>query len=178
MIVELLAEDIAELPEQASVADSFARGLGALASRPTHGRPRERPHTAAGVAELTHLYAAAAAELRMYRFSYTVRRGEYERSAEEYEGLEAALAAARRELVPQLRARLGELRQEEARLEQALREHGLDPLSIGPHVPQGRALDPTPRPDEGVPQPRSLTPLAPRPPLRERLRKRKWRDAR
>lgn len=173
MIVELLAEDLAELPEGATVAAAFAHGLEALGARPTHDRPRERPHTAAGAAELAHLYAAAAAELRMLRFSYGIRRREYEQSAEEYDGLESALGAARRELVPELRGRLGELRSEEARLEQALRERGVDPQTIGPQVPEGRALDPTPRPDEGIQQPRRLPPLAPRRRLRDRLRRRK-----
>ena len=146
-------------------------------ARPTHTRPRERPRTEAGVAELVHLYAAAAAELRMLRFSYELRRHEYARSAAEYDGIEAAMAAARRSVVPRLRAQLGELRREEAALEQELRRRGVDPDPIGPRVPEGRALDPTPRPDEGIPQPRRLAPLAPRPPLRDRLASR-WRGRR
>lgn len=173
MIVELLLEDVSELPASATAGDAFARGLEALGARPMHDRPCERPHSAAGVVELTHLYAATAAELRMVRFSYGVRRDEYRRSADEYDGLESALAGARRELVPELRARLGRLRREEEQLERRLRERGVDPRTIGPQVRAGRALDPTPRPGEGIPQPRLLAPLAPRPRLRDRIRRRR-----
>jgi hypothetical protein len=178
MTVELLREDIAELPAGRGVEEAAARGLEALGTRPICDRPREAPGSAAAVAELVHLYAAAAAELRMLRFSYGLRKGEYSRSAAEYEELESALAAARRDLVPRLRSRLGDLRGEERRLELALRERGLDPGAIGPLVPDGQALDPTPRPGEGMPQPRRLTPLAPRPGLRDRFRRRTGSDAR
>jgi hypothetical protein len=183
MIVELLADDADALgdasggngsggPDQAA-REAFERGLEALGSRPGHDRPVERPATPAGVNELLHLYAAAAAELRLLRFSYEARKEAYDRSAREYGELEEQLLGARRGVVPALRARLAEVRAEEEELERRLRAAGLEPDAIGPRVPAGRALDPTPRPGELPPASRALAPLERRPGLRDRLRRRR-----
>ena len=65
--------------------------------------------------------------------------------------------------MPALRERLRRLRVHEAALERKLRERGIDPDTIGPKVPEGEAIDPSPRPGESSPaERRAFPPLPPR----------------
>lgn len=163
MRVAFLAADLEEF-ERAGIdsGDALARGLAALAGPPAPDRPAEPPGTEAGVRELVHVYAEALAHLRALRFGYVTRSVEYERSRRRYDLVESATADLRREVAPRLRARLRELREHERELEDRLAERGIDPDPIGPCVPEGLAIDPTPRPGEGPVARRTLPPLRPR----------------
>ncbi|MGB2952834.1 MAG: hypothetical protein WBB74_05520 [Gaiellaceae bacterium] len=170
MRIELLAADREEFGAAGiEPEDAFRRGVAALGSRPTHGKPREAPGTAAGVEELVHLYAEAAADMRLLRFSFATKAGDYHRSRERYDAVESSMADLKKGKVPALRARLRELRSHEAELERKLRECGRDPGRIGPRVPAETAIDPTPKPGEGDEGRRTLPPLPPRTRLLARL---------
>jgi len=171
--VELLQADLDELePLGIRVEDAFARGSGAVLARTVRDAPTEPPGTERGLAELVDLYAETAADMRLLRFSYALRQPGYRRSRSRYDAVESQLAEASRKLAPSLRARLRHLRGEEARLEAELRALGIDPSLIGPHVPQGRAIDPSVRPGEHRAKRRALAPLPPRRSWLERLRRR------
>ncbi len=163
MKVELLVSDLEEL-ERTGIdpEEAFVRGYRALGARPTHDKLRERPETREGVEELVHLYAEAAADMRLLQFAYTTRAGDYERSRGRYYAVESGMADLQREVAPRLRARLRELHAHEATLERKLRERGIDPDAIGPKVPEGTAIDPTPKPGEGDEPKQTFAPLPPR----------------
>ena len=170
MKVELLEADLDELGAAGiEPHEAFARGLKALGRRPIHEKPREVPGTAAATAELVHLVAEATADLRLLRFSFATKAGDYHRSRARHDAVDREMADLRRELAPRFRARLRELRLREAELERELRERGVDPSPIGPHVPRGEAVDPTPKPGEGDEERQRLSRLPPRRGLFERL---------
>jgi hypothetical protein len=170
--VQLLAADNVELEELGlAPVEAFERGVLEL-GRQDADRPQEEPATEAATHELVHLYARVAADVRQLRFEYATKAAEYERSRREYDDLERALAGLGREVVPAGRARLDALRRRESGLERELAARGIDGSAIGPHVPPGTAIDPTPRPGEGEPQPRILPRLSGRPTIGECLRRR------
>jgi hypothetical protein len=170
MRIELLEADLRELANAGIAPDeAFHRGAADLGNRPTHEKPRERAGTPAGVDELIHLSAEAAADMGLLRFAYATKAGDYHRSREHHDAVESTIAELQREVVPVLRARLRELRVREAELEQALRARGVDPAPIGPRVPPGTAIDPTPKPGESGEDRLTLLPLPPRRNLLDRL---------
>lgn len=170
MKVELLAADVRDLEEFGTrVSDSFDRGCAAIGDRRTHARIEERPHTDEGLAELVDLFAERSADLRLVRFSYATKKAQYARSTQSYDDIEEYLRLVRRDVAPALRARLRELRAREAELEHALAERGIDARAVGPLVPDGSAVDPTPKPGEGPAQRVRLAPLPPKRSLLWRL---------
>ncbi|MER3410462.1 MAG: hypothetical protein C4306_10320 [Thermoleophilia bacterium] len=169
MRLELLEADVAELQAMGlTPPQALRRGLGALGARPTYERLRETAVTPESLQELVHFYADQAADLRLLRFTYATRMPAFERARRCYEGVEQKTAELRRRVVPELKARLRAVREEEEALERALRERGLDPGRIGPRVPPAQAIDPRPMPWEGDPEPLTLSP----PPVRSSLRER------
>lgn len=170
MKARLLAADLDELEQLGIEPDeALQRARAALGNRPIHDKPRETPGTEAAVEELVHLLAETAADMRLLQFSYTTKARDYQRSRARYDDVEGAMADLRRDVVPQLRARLRELRAREGALERELRERGIDPDRIGPIVPPETAVDPRPRPGEGEPERRTIPPLPPRRSPLERL---------
>jgi hypothetical protein len=171
MKVELLEADLDELRElEIEPQTAFDRGCAAIGNRRTHDRLHESPST--GLAELVDLFAERAADTRLIRFSYATKNPEYERSAQGYDEIEGVLRELRREVAPRLRARLRELRAREAELERELALRGVDPTTIGPLVPPGTAIDPTPKPGEGPERRRQFPRLPPRKRLIDRLLRR------
>lgn len=165
MKVELLAEDARELDELGiSPREAVARGAHAIGNRVTHDRL-----SGGDLGELVDLFAERSADLHLVRFHYARKAPEYERSAGEYDDTAAYVRRIRLDLAPTLRSRLRELRRREAELEHALVEAGRDPQSIGPLVPKGEAVDPSPKPGEGPEERPKLGPLPP--PRRSFLRR-------
>jgi len=110
MNVEFLVDDLEELAEaEIAPRGALLRGLKELGSRSTHAQPQERPDTEAGVRELMHLYAEAAAYMRLMQFAYATSADEYRRSRQRYYRVEGAMADLQREIVPGLRAKLREV---------------------------------------------------------------------
>ncbi len=160
MELRLLTLDVEELEQLALVPEEAARrGIAVLGSRPTSTQARERPGTEAGARELVHLYAEAAAEMRMLRYAFTTKSRTYNKSRRRYDAVEKAMADVQVEIVPQLRGRLRELRRREATLEEKLKSKAIDAAAIGPQVPAGRAIDPTPKPGETTERSPRLLPL-------------------
>ena len=169
MRVELLGIDLDELAQLAvSPDEALGRAAAELGRRPTHERPKETPRTEAAVRELVHLSAEAIADMRLLRFSFAAHAYDYARSRRRHELVEDAMADLRLHTAPRMRACLRDLRIREEELEGLLAARGIDASSIGPFVPPGTAIDPTPRPGEMLRQQPRLAPLLPR-------RRRAWR---
>jgi hypothetical protein len=169
--VKLLAADLDELTRAGTTVEAaFERGTAALGSRSIHDQPEESPGTEAAVEELIDIYAEAYAQMRLLEFAFTTKSRDYAQSKGRYDAVEDALFDARRYVVPELRKRLGEVRHREEELVQELASRGVPTDPIGPIVPPDRAQETTPRPGEGAIERYTLTPIAPKPSLLERLR--------
>jgi hypothetical protein len=159
----LLAADVEELRAlDLDPTHAARRGIAALGTRPTYSQLREPAETEAGTRELVHLYADTAAEMRGLRYSFATKSREYDRSRRRYDAVDAAMASIQLETAPRLRQRLGVLRARESVLEQRLRGRGIEVDAIGPKVPRGQAIDPTPKPTETRETRATLAPLPPR----------------
>jgi hypothetical protein len=170
MIVRLLRADLDELARlELAPAEALRIGAEALGARPTHDKPRERAGTTEALEELRHLYAEAVADMRLLQFSFATKAGDYAGSRARYEAVEGAMADLQRDVVPELRARLRELRAREQTLERRLAMRGVNVASIGPTVPAGMAVDTTPKPGEYDEPMLALRPLPPRRSLLARL---------
>lgn len=166
----MLTADVDELGRLGiQIQEAFDRGRAALGDRVVRQQLGERPGTEAGLAEVRDAFAEAAADLRLIRFAYATKAPVYRRSASEYDALEERSRELRRDVVPQLRARLRELRAREQALERELHARGLEPGAIGPRVAPSEAIDPTPKPGEGAEPLRLPGPLPPRRSLLDRL---------
>jgi len=170
MIVRLLRADLDELARlELDPAEALRIGAEALGARPTRDRPRERAGTSEAADELRHLYAEAAADMRLLQFSFATKAGDYARSRARYDAVEGAMADLQKDVVPELRARLRALRAREQTLERRLAMRGVDAASIGPTIPAGMAVDTTLKPGEYDEPMLALRPLPPRRSLLERL---------
>jgi len=170
MIVRLLRADLDELARlELDPAEALRMGAEALGARPTRDRPRERAGTSEAADELRHLYAEAAADMRLLQFSFATKAGDYARSRARYDAVEGAMADLQKDVVPELRARLRALRAREQTLERRLAMRGVDAASIGPTIPAGMAVDTTLKPGEYDEPMLALRPLPPRRSLLERL---------
>jgi hypothetical protein len=162
MIVRLLRTDLDELARlELDPAQALQLGAAALGERAA-GRSEN-------LSELRHLYAEAAADMRLLQFSFATKAGDYARSRARYDAVEGAMADLQKDVVPLLRARLRELRAREQTLERRLAMRGVDTTSIGPTIPAGLAVDTTPKPGEYDEPMLALRPLPPRRSLLERL---------
>jgi hypothetical protein len=162
VIVRLLAADLDEL-RRLELDPARALRIGADA------RDERSDGSTESLEELRDLYADAAAEMRLLQFSFATKAGDYARSRERYDEVEGAMADLQKDVVPEVRARLRELRARERALELRLAERGIDAERIGPFVSPGTAVDTTPKPGEYDERMPALLPLPPRRSLLERL---------
>jgi hypothetical protein len=170
MRVQLLATDSAELRALGTAPEeALERGLAALGRRATHDRLREPGGTERGLAELRDLFAEMTADMRVMRYLFATKAPGYRSSSDRFDAVEHQMRRLRRDLVPGLRRELRTLRAREALLARELAWRGRDPDAIGPHVPPGEAMDPSPKPGEGPEERYTLSPLPPRRSLLDRL---------
>ena len=169
MRVKLLSSQLRELEiEDIDPSEAFRRGVAALGEQPAQDGPLPPAGTRASVEVLAPRTAETIAGMYLLEFSFAQRAETYEASIGRYDAVEQLSRSITQAELPVLRARLRALRAEEAQLEAAMRDRGMNPDEVGPSVPDGEAIDPSPRPGEAPRRVRALAPLEPSPSLLQR----------